>query len=313
MKNLIASIVISVLFISALSAQDTYRIKNEWTGTYLNTDPSLQISQTPLDSKSAHWQIIDVGNNHIKIMNVQDRTYLNIENGALSSSDVGPGWLSAVEGTNAQRIGNVWKKELFINTERGLGCTEIENGWLSAKWALEKVNIIATAPPVATNTNNTESTNQNTSPSNDFFNPEKLLEAHNVLRREVGVPPLTWSNELAAHAKQWAEEKAQNIPGINAQNAHSRTPGMGENYSGGYVDFHPLELAILDGWGKNEKVNFDTTTGKCFPNKVCGHYTQIVWRNTTQVGCGVGTDANGQYVFICNYSPPGNFSGQRAF
>ena len=43
-----------------------------------------------------------------------------------------------------------------------------------------------------------------------------------------------------------------------------------------------------------------------------GHYTQVVWRASTQIGCGVttcGTGFNAQTEVICNYAPAGNFVG----
>jgi hypothetical protein len=40
----------------------------------------------------------------------------------------------------------------------------------------------------------------------------------------------------------------------------------------------------------------------------CGHYTQIVWRASTQVGCGVAT-CGGEEVWTCQYSPAGNMVG----
>lgn len=55
--------------------------------------------------------------------------------------------------------------------------------------------------------------------------------------------------------------------------------------------------------------------------KQCGHYTQIVWRNTTHVGCATKVcDKNSPFqgftrwqFWVCNYSPPGNFVGQRPY
>ena len=42
------------------------------------------------------------------------------------------------------------------------------------------------------------------------------------------------------------------------------------------------------------------------------HYTQIVWRGTTSLGCALASDAENDYL-VCRYSPPGNVVGQRAF
>jgi pathogenesis-related protein 1 len=50
----------------------------------------------------------------------------------------------------------------------------------------------------------------------------------------------------------------------------------------------------------------------------CGHYTQLVWRNTTQVGCGVADCApdgllTNRSIWVCNYSAAGNYIGQNPY
>jgi len=50
------------------------------------------------------------------------------------------------------------------------------------------------------------------------------------------------------------------------------------------------------------------------PSASCGHYTAVVWRNTTSVGCGVANCGDGlRSIWVCQYSPPGNVVGQRPY
>lgn len=72
---------------------------------------------------------------------------------------------------------------------------------------------------------------------------------------------------------------------------------------------------MISSWGNEKKYfvnrpspNF-STTGK-FGD--VGHYTQIVWRNTTEVGCALAS-RHGQDYLVCHYNPAGNVSGQKVF
>ena len=133
---------------------------------------------------------------------------------------------------------------------------------------------------------------------------QEILAAHNKYRAEVGVPPLRWSDSLAATAQQWA--------------GHLASTGTFEHNSGG----QNLALAttgvsvtqLVDIWG-GEKQFFMYGV---FPNvanppgSLVGHYTQVVWRDTTEVGCGLAT-GSGNDTLVCNYNPPGNFLGAKVY
>ncbi|KAE9446141.1 hypothetical protein C3L33_21961, partial [Rhododendron williamsianum] len=51
----------------------------------------------------------------------------------------------------------------------------------------------------------------------------------------------------------------------------------------------------------------------CAAGKVCGHYTQVVWRNSVRLGCARVRCNDGLWFITCNYDPPGNYVGQRPY
>ena len=67
----------------------------------------------------------------------------------------------------------------------------------------------------------------------------------------------------------------------------------------------------------SEKQNYTYADNSC--SAVCGHYTQVVWANTAEVGCGIKLcetiNSGGKKVvmFGCDYSPPGNSQGQKPY
>ena len=138
-----------------------------------------------------------------------------------------------------------------------------------------------------------------------------LLDRHNFYRSQVGVPALKWSDRLASNAQGWANNLAAR-GGKTLQ--HSSGSGEGENLwmgSAGYFS----QQTMVDGWGGEKKyykpgVFPDVSTTGNWSD--VGHYTQLVWRNTTEVGCAIAT-AGGNDILVCRYGPPGNYMGQKAF
>jgi uncharacterized protein YkwD len=131
----------------------------------------------------------------------------------------------------------------------------------------------------------------------------EMLAAHNAERARVGVPPIHWSDQLAAIAQDWADTLLS-----RQQFVHRPNSPYGENLfeirgSGA----SPTRVVGL--WAAESR-NYDYRSNRC--NGVCGHYTQIVWRDTKEVGCAVAR-ADAQEVWVCNYNPPGNWVGKRPY
>lgn len=164
------------------------------------------------------------------------------------------------------------------------------------------------APPVAKANSNCSNFK---SPLTDADIAE-ILRVHNQVRAAVGTPPLKWNCALANFAQNWADkdlwghssgtQRENIIPGVYA----------GENLSSDANPNTPL-AQMLQGW-LDEKPNWDNGSKTCAPGTVCGHFTQMVWRTTKEVGCGVnrksstmGDEWKGQATYlVCNYSPGGN-------
>ncbi|HEY2444643.1 MAG TPA: CAP domain-containing protein [Rhizomicrobium sp.] len=137
----------------------------------------------------------------------------------------------------------------------------------------------------------------------------EILSAHNRYRWEVGVPALRWSDELAATALLWAQHLAE-----VRRFEHSGALGTGENLAMWTAGKSTL-TQLVDLWGAEKRFfiqSYFPDVSKIGDWRTVGHYTQIVWRDTTEVGCGRAT--GGGYDFlVCQYAPQGNFMGRRVF
>jgi len=71
--------------------------------------------------------------------------------------------------------------------------------------------------------------------------------------------------------------------------------------------------AAVESWA-SEKQYYDYASNGCSapPNQSCGHYTQVVWANSTKLGCGYNHCASITYGYtiVCNYAPGGNSGGK---
>jgi hypothetical protein len=139
----------------------------------------------------------------------------------------------------------------------------------------------------------------------------RLLAAHNAARSAIGVPPLAWNAALAADARVWANELAATGRFEHSPDSPGEEP-QGENlWAGTPRAFSPESMVGL--WVAEKR---DYRPG-IFPNNSrsgdvenVGHYTQLIWRETRQVGCATAVGKREEFL-VCRYSEAGNVYGQR--
>ncbi|KAJ7233920.1 CAP domain-containing protein [Mycena rebaudengoi] len=131
---------------------------------------------------------------------------------------------------------------------------------------------------------------------------QTYLDIHNTERSKHGAGPLVWNNTLADAAQTWANK-------CTATHSGGSLGPFGENLSwgtGGYSIADALQ-ALID-----EASDYD-------PNHPeFSHWTQMVWKSSTNLGCAVSTCNNlfdfqkfgATLYYVCEYWPAGNVEGQ---
>nr|QVT77470.1 pathogenesis-related protein 1 [Moniliophthora perniciosa] len=119
---------------------------------------------------------------------------------------------------------------------------------------------------------------------------DQWLDAHNEVRAQHNAEPLTWNNQVAATAQSWADQCTMEHSGGQ----------YGENLAWGGGSF-PIPAAVKL-WA-DEVSEYDPN------NPQYSHFTQVVWKSTTELGCAVA-DCSGTTYHVCSYNPPGNVIGQ---
>ena len=128
----------------------------------------------------------------------------------------------------------------------------------------------------------------------------EILNIHNQARARLKLENLVWDCDLAAYAQEWATRGVAE---------HRADCFFGESiFVGGGVDVSP-GLGVQR-W-LNEGTAWDNKNAVCQTGKTCTHYTQVMWKKTTKIGCGLSRDLPGPWkmMLVCNYDPAGNTAG----
>ncbi|XP_033942480.1 peptidase inhibitor 16-like [Pseudochaenichthys georgianus] len=150
-----------------------------------------------------------------------------------------------------------------------------------------------------------------------FLNEEQeelLVELHNHYRGQVSpsasaMMPLKWDANLKVIAEGYAAKCIWN-----------HNPDLMETGENLFAGTGPLDIReALEKWFL-EHLDHDFQNNSCTEDKLCGHYTQMVWADTHRVGCAFhfcnnmeGLDWERVSYLVCNYYPPGNFEEERPY
>ncbi|XP_060063996.1 cysteine-rich venom protein-like isoform X2 [Ylistrum balloti] len=130
-----------------------------------------------------------------------------------------------------------------------------------------------------------------------------IVNTHNTFRSSVSptatnMRQMSWDDEVAMIAQKWAEYCQ-----YGHDDGYSRyIPGrfsVGQNIASGHASW----TAAMNAW-HSEVSDFTLGGSNVFSD--VGHYTQIVWAETSKIGCGFAVCSGSNY-YVCNYSPAGNF------
>jgi hypothetical protein len=148
-----------------------------------------------------------------------------------------------------------------------------------------------------------------TANTSNFF--DRVVAAHNRERDAAGAPPLVWDEKLAAGARSWATHLAKTGEFAHSPDEPGAEP-IGENIWGGTATRYSPE-AMVSLWVAEKRFfkpgTFpdNSTTGDV---RDVGHYTQLVWRSSRAVGCGVSRGER-EDILVCRYAAAGNMIGER--
>jgi uncharacterized protein YkwD len=122
-----------------------------------------------------------------------------------------------------------------------------------------------------------------------------MVKSHNQYRGTQCAGSLSWSQSIANGAQEWANKCTK------AHSPGAFSGGYGENLAWGGI---LSGTGAVDLWYNEIK---DYNFNKPVWSTKVGHFTQVVWKGSNQIGCGVARCGNENY-WVCRYAPPGNFN-----
>ncbi|XP_028414933.1 uncharacterized protein LOC114538021 isoform X2 [Dendronephthya gigantea] len=153
------------------------------------------------------------------------------------------------------------------------------------------------------------------------FNKD-CVTSHNKLRAVHGSPALAWSKELEVHAQEWANHLANrdifkhDIAGLTKyQEGENIAWFMGKDKKcAGKVtsDCYTCGSAVQSWYNEVKDYDYQKADAKT-PGKQVLHFTQVVWKATTQMAIATAVSPTRKVIFVARYKPRGNFGNKQAY
>jgi len=149
-----------------------------------------------------------------------------------------------------------------------------------------------------------------------------IVNLHNQVRSKHQQQPLRWSKSLANYAQKWVNHLAKtencgmihrpNQSGGQFQQVHGENLfwASAVEFGNGMKKLQPLTAKdIVKAWAEEENF-YDYQKNTCKAGEDCGHFTQMVWHESQQVGCAIAVCPDQSQIWACNYHPRGNYIGE---
>lgn len=167
------------------------------------------------------------------------------------------------------------------------------------------------APPAASTPSSSPPLRQSTRGPLTRAEADEIVRAHNLWRKRAGVLPIRWAADLASQAQNRAGQLASQgcriehglLPDDVGENLYRAGPLRSSGRKDALLIVSPTQ--VVDAWGA-ESEDYSPASGSCAPGRQCGHYTQVVWPTTEEVGCGMAVCSSLGQVWVCRYRPRGN-------
>ncbi|XP_035228332.1 Golgi-associated plant pathogenesis-related protein 1-like [Stegodyphus dumicola] len=133
------------------------------------------------------------------------------------------------------------------------------------------------------------------------------LNWHNIFRDKHGVPHLILNKQLCGMAQFWANHLAHtNTFG------HRNLRDIGENLFSkwSYIPEFDITAQQVTKYWYEEIKTYNFFQNPNLLHVKAGHFTQMVWRSSTDFGVGKARSRCGKVIVVANYKPAGNVIGE---